>query len=122
MVLGAQPDAALAAVDPVCAEEIEKTRGGYMSGEANEQGEQALELAQRHIDEKQKVQREAKEDWDLLQGQVAELLAENKRLRTALDQVERIVADAGPDTNWRVTRGIVLGAIQTTKELALQGK
>jgi hypothetical protein len=46
--------------------------------------------------------------------------SENKRLRRALVDMEQIVARAAPDANWRVTRGIVLGAIRNIKELALR--
>jgi hypothetical protein len=48
----------------------------------------ALDLAERHMKEKHRIQKQAKEDWDLLQGRIAELLAENARLKERIAALE----------------------------------
>jgi hypothetical protein len=48
----------------------------------------ALDLAERYMKEKHRIQKQAKEDWDLLQGRIAELLAENARLKERIAALE----------------------------------
>jgi chromosome segregation ATPase len=48
----------------------------------------ALDLAERHMKEKHRIQKQAKEDWDMLQGRIAELLAENAQLKERIAALE----------------------------------
>jgi chromosome segregation ATPase len=63
----------------------------------------ALRLAKRHMDEKHRTERQAAEDWDVLQQRIKTAEAERDRLREALQDMlaDREAWQIGRDTRDR---------------------